>query len=189
MSEDKKHHYLGATRNDIGKLYEEVSMVVKEVLKQPSAIIKPVEINTLMIILDEKIVGSERFRDFLHKIKDKVKRIIGIYIPEEEDIINKLKELGEDKKSILKALREFEREKEHKIIEELGRIGREEDIAIDIEVMHKPRLQTITELCGKENPDLIIMSKVYTGKELTADFTYLINELIKHIKCPILLII
>ena len=187
MGEGKRPPYFERTIDDIGKRYEEISTIVKNAIQQPSLIIKPADLSTILIILDQALISSERFKEIFRSIKSKTKRVIGIYIPEEEDIISRLKELQEDKEHIMKTLREFEVERESKLIQELNRLREEEDVTVDIEVMHSPRLTALTEICDREKPDLIIMSKRY-AKETYEDISHVVSELIKKLNCPIFLV-
>lgn len=187
MSESKRPPYFERTIDDIGKIYEEISTVVKNAIQQPSLIIKPANLNTILLILDHALISSDKFRELFRSIKDRAKRIIGIYIPEEEDIISRLKELKEDREHIMRTLREFEVEREIKLISDLNKLREEENIAIDIEVTHSPRLSALTEICEKEKPDLIIMSKRY-AKEAYEDISHIVSELIKKLNCSIFLV-
>lgn len=188
MNQNKKSHYLSKTRDEIVKLYDEVRSLVKNMIVQPSLIITPAEIKTIVVFLDESLVKSEKFKDIIRRLKDKADKIIGLYVPEEEDIISKLKELGDDKKEILDSLREFEAKKEVRILSVLDELMRKEKISVDIEIKHKPRLDTLTEICDREKPDLIIMSRGYSKDRYDIDIKHLIYELMNKLKCPILLI-
>ena len=188
MNQDKKPRYFGITRDEIGKLYDEVRSSVRNMITQPSLIITQAKIRTILLILDDELVRSEEFRSIIHMLKDKIGKVIGLYVPEEEDIIHKLREMGEDKEEILASLREFEVKKEIKIISELEELMRKENIDVEIEVRHKPRLDTFLELCEKEKPDLIIMSKKYSKTYADLELKHLIHDLIDKLECPILLV-
>mgnify|MGYP000035214491 CR=1 FL=1 len=133
------------------------------------------------------MVTSEYFRSFIHKIKNHTERIVGVYVPEEEDIISRLKELKEDRKSILKFLRVSEAKRGRRIIEEIEKLKEREKIPIEIEIRHKSRLKALTEACEREKPELIITSKRYS-KEKDEEVSHVVSELARKIDCSILIV-
>jgi len=137
--------------------------------------------------LDENLVESEYFKSFIHRIKNYAERIIGVYIPEEEDIISRLRELKEDRKSILRFLRGSEAKRGRKIIEEIEKLKEREKIPIEIEIRHKSRLKALTETCEREKPELIITSKRYS-KEKDEEVSHVVSELARKIDCSILIV-
>ena len=137
--------------------------------------------------MDENLVESEYFKSFIHRIKNYAERIIGVYIPEEEDIISRLRELKEDRKSILRFLRGSEAKRGRKIIEEIEKLKEREKIPIEIEIRHKSRLKALTETCEREKPELIITSKRYS-KEKDEEVSHVVSELTRKIDCSILIV-
>ena len=137
--------------------------------------------------MDENLVESEYFKSFIHRIKNYAERIIGVYIPEEEDIISRLRELKEDRKSILRFLRGSEAKRGRKIIEEIEKLKEREKIPIEIEIRHKSRLKALTETCEREKPELIITSKRYS-KEKDEEVSHVVSELARKIDCSILIV-
>jgi hypothetical protein len=94
VSEKRKSYYLISTRNEIGKMYDELSSTIKTVLQQPSIIVRPRKIKSLMLILDEGLIKSKSFHDLIYDVGRESERIVGVYIPEEEYIIARLRDLG-----------------------------------------------------------------------------------------------
>jgi len=185
--EGKKPPYLSKTIDDISKVYEDISMAVRNAIKEPAIAARPAELGSVMLILDEALMSSEGFRRIFRVVKGKAKRIVSVYIPEEEDIISRLRELKEDRDTIMKELRELEAERENKILSELRKLGRDEGVAIDVEIMHKPRISTLLEICEREKPAMVVMSKNYS-KEAGEDVSHVVSELVKKLSCPLLLV-
>ncbi len=187
MSKEKRSFFLSSTRNEISRLYDEISVVMKDIIQQPPLTIKPAEFNTILLLLDRNLLESETFRDYIKFLKTRAKKLVGLYIPEEEDVISKLRELKEDKKAILKVIREYERRREREFVDEIKEIEKVFELPIEIEVLHKPRIEAITDICRDLKPDIIVISKDYY-KERDMDLSPCILELIHKIKCSLLII-
>lgn len=187
MSSDKKPLYLSSTRNHIAKMYDEISSVVRNAIQQPSLTIEPAKLKTVVVLLDENLISSQNFKELIIYLRDRVKKLVGVYVPREEDIIARLRELGEDKKSILEFLRGHEARRDRKIISELDKLKEECALPIELEIRHRPRMEVIREVCAREKPDLVIMHKKYSA-EKDLELNVVINELMNKLSCPILLL-
>lgn len=188
MSEkEKKGFYFLSTKNEIEREYEALISAVKTVLEQPAAIVKKRPLRKIVVIIDESLVTSKKFTEFIYRFGSKAERIIGIYIPEEEEIIERLKDLGEDKREILRELKKYERDRTVKMLDSMGRLESELDISIDIEVLHKPRVESIVRLTEEVKPDLIVMFRDYL-KDRDADISHIVMNLLSKLNYPVLLI-
>ena len=187
MEGEKKSLYFKSTKDRIGREYEDLISSVTSVLQQSAAIIRKQQFKKIVVIIDESLLESEKFQVFIEMFGSKADNIFGIYIPEEEEIIERLVELGDDKVDILDELRKYGNERTIKILDKLESIESKYGISIAIEVLHKPRIESIVELTNNLKPDLIVIFRDYL-KERDRDISSTIVELIRLLNHPILLV-
>jgi len=187
MEGDKKRLYFQSTKDKIGREYEDLVSSVISVLKQSAAIIRRKQFKKIIVIIDESLLDSEKFCKFIEEYGPKADNIIGIYIPEEEEIIERLVELGDDKVDILDELRKYGNERTVKILDKLDTLESKYNVSISIEVLHKPRIESIVESANNIKPDIVVVFRDYL-KERDRDISSTILELIHRLDYPILLV-
>lgn len=187
MEGEKKSLYFQSTKDRIGREYEDLISSVTSVLQQSAAIIRRQQFKKIVVIIDESLLESEKFCDFLERFGSKADNIFGIYIPEEEEIIERLVELGDDKVDILNELRKYGNERTVRILDRMEALESKYGVSISIEVLHRPRIESIQETTENLKPDLIVIFREYL-KERDRDISSTIMELIDRLNYPILLV-
>ncbi len=187
MDEEGKRPYFQSTKDRIGKEYEELISSVTSVLQQSAAIIRRKKLDKIVIIIDESLLDSNRFCEFLEEIAPSAENIIGIYIPEEEEIIDRLVQIGDDKSILLRELRKFGSRRTVKILEKLESLEAKYKVRITMKILHKPGVESIIDIVSNFKPDLIVFSKNYF-KERDRDVSTRVLDLISRLDYPILLI-
>jgi len=187
MHGESKRPYFQSTKDRVGKEYEELMSSVTSVLQQSAAIIRSLRLDRIMVIIDEYLLDSEGFCKFLESLGSTVGNIMGLYIPEEEEIIDRLVQLGDDKLSILRELRKYGNERTIKVLDKLESLETKYGVRIVLEILHKPGIESIIELAKKFTPDLIVFSKNYL-RERDRNVSSTVIELISRLEHPILLV-